>query len=51
MSRVCGIIEVDPFYADVILKRWMSYTKQQATLTGMGTFSNVERERYKPVEV
>ena len=46
MGRACGMIEIDPFYADVILRRWMAYTKKQAYLKGDGPFSAVERWRF-----
>ena len=49
MGRACGIIEIDPFYADVILRRWMNYTKKQAYLNGVGPFSAIERQRFEPV--
>jgi DNA modification methylase len=51
MSRTCSMFEIDPFYADVILKRWMAYTKQLAKLDGERKFTEMERERYQPVAV
>lgn len=46
MGRACGMIEIDPFYADVIIRRWMAYTKKTAFLNQEGPFSAVERWRY-----
>lgn len=49
MGRVCGMAEIDPFYADVILRRWMAYTKQQARLVTGERFADVETARYSPM--
>lgn len=46
MGRVCATAEIDPFYADVIVKRWMDFTKRQAQLENGRSFSETERDRY-----
>ncbi len=44
-ARVC---ELDPVYAEVILKRWMEFTGEQATLVETGqTYDEVRAERIK----
>ena len=46
MGRRARLIELEPVYGDVILQRWMKFTKRQPTLDGTGqTFSELERER------
>jgi hypothetical protein len=41
-------MEIDPIYADVIVRRWQEYTGKQATLDGDGrTFNDVAQERRK----
>ena len=40
------LIELDPQYVDVIVRRWQKYTGKKATLDGSGkTFEEVEQER------
>lgn len=47
-ARDCRIMELDPKYVDVIIKRWEQFTGQQATLEGDGrTFAELEAERCK----
>lgn len=45
-SRSARLMELDPKYCDVIVRRWQEFTGQQATLAGDGrAFSQVESER------
>ena len=45
-GRVCCGIELDPKYADVIVKRWQSLSGKTAMLEGDGvTFDEVSEER------
>jgi hypothetical protein len=42
------MMELDPKYCDVIVKRWQDYTRQQATLEATGqTFAEMEAARCK----
>ena len=42
------MMELDPKYCDVIVKRWQDYTGQQATLEATGqTFAEMEATRCK----
>jgi DNA modification methylase len=44
----CFMMELDPKYCDVIVKRWQAFTGQTATLEGNGqTFAELEAERCK----
>jgi len=46
-GRACHVIELDPGYVDVAVKRWMAFTGKDATLEGHGgTFAEVNAERY-----
>ena len=46
LSRQAHLIEIDPAYADVIIKRWQKYTGQPAELEQGGhTFDQVASER------
>jgi hypothetical protein len=39
-------MEIDPKYADCIVRRWQQYTGKQATLDGDGrTFDEIAEER------
>ena len=41
-------MEIDPKYADVIVRRWQEYTGKQAVLDGDGrTFDEIALERRK----
>lgn len=45
-GRVARLIELDPKYVDVIVRRWEEFTGKQATLEGDGrTFEEVSSER------
>jgi DNA modification methylase len=47
-GRKARLIEIDPKYADCIVRRWEEYTGKQAVLDGDGrTFAEVARERIK----
>lgn len=47
-ARVNNSMELDPKFADVIVRRWQDYTGKQATLDGDGrTFAQLETERVK----
>lgn len=45
-ARDCRMMELDPRYCDVIVKRWQSFTGKQATLEGDGrVFDDVAAKR------
>lgn len=47
-GRRCKAVELDPFFCDVIVRRWETYTQQQALLSATGqTFETVSHERQK----
>jgi hypothetical protein len=46
MGRKARVMEMEPRYADVILRRWLDHTKRQPILAAGGsTFLQIERER------
>jgi site-specific DNA-methyltransferase (adenine-specific) len=48
-GRAARIMELDPVYVDVILRRWQEYTGEDAILEGDGrTYLEVEEERARP---
>lgn len=45
-GRISRLMELDPRYVDVIVKRWQDFTGKQATLDGDGrTFDEIAKER------
>jgi len=46
-GRSCYMMELDPRFVDVIIKRWQEFTGKEAKLVGGGTFVDVVRERCK----
>jgi DNA modification methylase len=45
-ARDCRMMELDPKYCDVIIKRWQDFTGETATLEATGqTFAELEAER------
>jgi DNA modification methylase len=45
-GRVNYSMEIDPYYADVTIRRWQDFAHGIATLESTGqTFADVERER------
>ena len=48
-GRRCRMMELDPQYADVVVKRWESFTGKAATHKDSGkTFAEMEKERATP---
>lgn len=44
--RDCRMMELDPKYCDVIIKRWQDFTGETATLEATGqTFAELDAER------
>jgi len=47
-QRVCCGLELDPKYADVVVKRWQGLSGKKATLEGDGrTFDAVRQDRMR----
>ena len=47
-GRVSCLMELDPRYCDVIVRRWQAFTGKQATLESDGrTFDEIASERVK----
>ena len=47
-GRLCRMIEIDPRFCDVIIRRWQEYTDQQAVHADTGkTFEAMNHERQK----
>ena len=45
-GRHCVMLELDPAYCDVIIRRWQNFTKQDAILEGGGeTFNDVAQQK------
>src|SRR5260370_38193680 len=45
-NRSARLMEIDPCYADVIVRRWQEYTGKKATLEGDGrTFGEIAEQR------
>lgn len=48
-ARDCRMMELDPKYVDVIIKRWQDFTGREATLEATGqTYDDLKAERCKP---
>ncbi|MBI5588076.1 MAG: site-specific DNA-methyltransferase, partial [Deltaproteobacteria bacterium] len=44
-GRSARLLELDPKYCDVIVRRWQDYTGKAASLDGGKTFAEVEKKR------
>ena len=50
LGRKCRLMEIDPLYVDVVVRRWQAYTGQEATLANDGrVFDRVAEQRLEPV--
>lgn len=49
-GRAARLVEIDPAYCDVIIRRWQRLTGRQATLEGWGgTFEDVQTQRMNDI--
>jgi DNA modification methylase len=46
-GRKARLMEIDPKYSDVIVRRWQEFTGKQAVLKDGGTFDEIAQERTK----
>lgn len=47
LGRFCRMVEFDPRFADVIVRRWQEFTGKEATLEGDGrTFAEIKERRH-----
>jgi DNA modification methylase len=50
-GRIARVLELDPLYVDVAIRRWQSFTGEAATMAITGkTFAEVEERRGDPLQ-